>query len=266
MTTGPRGVLHDIPYYSIIGMAHGWFRAMDFRFHVTGQENIPRTGGAVLAVNHISYVDFIMAGYGARWSKRLVRFMAKRETFDHKLTGPLMRSLHHIEVDRAEGLASYEEAVRYLRNGEIVGVFPEATISRSFLVKDLKTGAVRMAADADVPLVPMVLWGTQRLITKDHPRDFSRHKTITVTIGEPIDPQGATAAEKTKDLHRAMTAMLDQAIKAYPAEEQPPGSWWLPASYGGSAPTPEEATALDREEQRRRAEKRRAARRDDSQD
>ena len=58
----PRAVLHDIPYYSIIGMAHGWFRAMDFRFHVTGQEHIPRTGGAVLAVNHISYVDFIMAG------------------------------------------------------------------------------------------------------------------------------------------------------------------------------------------------------------
>ncbi len=254
----------DITYYSIIGAAHGWFKAMDFRFHVTGQENIPHDGGAVIAVNHISYVDFIMAGYGARWSKRLIRFMAKRETFDHKVTGPIMRNCKHISVDRSDGLASYDEAVRRLRAGDIVGVFPEATISRSFLIKDLKTGAVRMAADADVPLVPMVLWGTQRLMTKDHPRDLSRHKTITVTIGEPIDPQGATAADKTKDLHRAMSSMLDKAISEYPADEQPPGSWWLPASYGGSAPTPEEATAMDREEMRLRAEKRRAAKKAES--
>jgi 1-acyl-sn-glycerol-3-phosphate acyltransferase len=212
----------------------------------------------VLAINHVSYVDFIMAGYGAVPSGRLVRFMAKRETFDHKVSGPLMRSLRHISVDRADGQASYDEAVRYLRRGEVVGVFPEATISRSFEIKELKTGAVRMAADAGVPLVPMVLWGTQRLMTKDHPRDLGRHKTISVTIGEPISPEGATPVEKTAELRRAMAAMLDKAIADYPAEEQPPGSWWLPARHGGSAPTPEEAKRLDEEEQARRAEKRRA--------
>ena len=252
--------MKDAPYMTIIGLGRIWFRAMDFRFRVTGQENIPRTGGAVLAINHISYVDFIMAGYGARWSKRLARFMAKKEVFDHRVTGPIMRSLRHISVDRADGQASYDEAVRYLREGEIVGVFPEATISRSFLVKELKTGAVRMAAEADVPLVPMIVWGTQRLLTKDHPKDFSRHKTITVTIGEPLDPQGATAHEKTQELHKAMSAMLDKAITEYPPEEQPPGSWWLPASYGGSAPTPEEAKRLDQEELERRAEKARLRR------
>ena len=115
-----------------------------------------------------------------------------------------------------------------------------------------------MAADADVPLVPLILWGTQRLMTKDHPRDLSRHKTITVTIGEPFRPEGATAVEKTKELHEHMSAMLDKAIREYPADEQPPGSWWLPASYGGSAPTPERAKEIDREELKRRAEKRRA--------
>ena len=219
-------------------------RRMDFRFQVTGQEHIPRTGGAVLAINHVSYVDFIMAGYGARWSKRLVRFMAKRETFDHQVTGPLMRSCHHISVDRADGSASYDEAVRYLRDGEVVGIFPEATISRSFLIKELKTGAVRMAADADVPLVPMVLWGTQRLITKDHPRDFSRAQDDHGHDRRAARPAGRDRrATKTAELHAAMTAMLDKAIRAYPAEEQPPGSWWLPASYGGSAPTPERGEA-----------------------
>ena len=251
----------DLPYYTMIGLGHTWFTVMDFRFRISGQEHVPRTGGAVLAINHISYVDFLMAGYGARASKRLTRFMAKREAFDHPVTGPLMRGCGHISVDRADGQGSYDEAVRRLRAGEVVGVFPEATISRSFLIKELKTGAVRMAAAAEVPLVPVVLWGTQRLYTKDHPRDFSRGKTISVTLGAPLDPTGGTAVERTAVLRETMGTMLDVAIRAYPPEEQPPGSWWLPAAYGGSAPTPEEATALDREELRRRAEKRRAARR-----
>jgi 1-acyl-sn-glycerol-3-phosphate acyltransferase len=260
VTAGGTRVPHDIPYNLIIGAGHTWFRIADFRFVVTGQEHVPQRDGAVLAINHISYVDFIMAGYGARWSKRLIRFMAKQETFDHPVSGPVMRSLRHISVNRQDGQASYDEAVRYLREGEIVGVFPEATISRSFLIKDLKTGAVRMAAEAGVPLVPVILWGTQRLMTKDHPRDFSRHKTISVSMGEPIDPTGASAVEKTAELREAMSTMLDTAIRAYPEDEQPPGSWWLPAAYGGSAPTPEEAKQLDAEELRRRAEKRAARR------
>jgi len=248
----------DLTYGAIIALGKTWFKAMDFQWRFTGSENIPREGGVVLAVNHISYVDFLMAGYGTLPSGRLTRFMAKRETFDHKITGPIMRNCKHISVDRADGQASYDEAVRYLRNGEVVGVFPEATISRSFEIKELKTGAVRMAADADVPLVPLILWGTQRLMTKDHPRDFGRHKTITVTIGEPISPQGANAVEKTAELRTAMAAMLDKAIAEYPAEEQPPGSWWLPARHGGSAPTPEEAKRLDEAELAERAAKRRA--------
>jgi 1-acyl-sn-glycerol-3-phosphate acyltransferase len=247
----------DLTYHTIIGLGRTWFKVMDFRWRITGEHHIPREGGAVLAINHISYVDFLMAGYGALPSGRLTRFMAKKETFDHRVTGPIMRNCKHISVDRGSGQASYDQAVDYLRRGEVVGVFPEATISRSFLIKELKTGAVRMASDADVPLVPLILWGTQRLITKDHPRDFSRHKTISVAIGEPISPQGATVADKTAELRSEMARMLDQAIKDYPAEEQPPGCWWLPESYGGSAPTPEEAARLDREELERRAAKKR---------
>jgi 1-acyl-sn-glycerol-3-phosphate acyltransferase len=250
----------DLPYHAVVGAARAWFALSDFRFRLTGAEHVPRTGGAVLAINHISYVDFIMAGYGAQRAGRLVRYMAKRETFDHPVTGPMMRSLKHISVDRSDGQHSYEVALRYLRDGEVVGVFPEATISRSFLVKHLKSGAVRMALDAEVPLVPLVLWGTQRLYTKDHPRDFSRHKTISVTIGEPIDPHGTSPVRKTAELQDAMTAMLDRTIREYPADEQPPGAWWLPAAYGGSAPTPERAVELDREEMRQRAAQRRAAR------
>ena len=252
--------MRDITYPPIIATAKIGFRALGLRFAMTGTEHVPRTGGALLALNHISYVDFVLGGFSTQPSKRLVRFMSKRELFDHRWTGPLMRSLHHISVDRADGIASYDEGVRYLRMGEIVGIFPEATISRSFELKEFKTGATRMAAAAGVPLVPAILWGTQRMKTKGHPQDFSRGKTIAITVGEPLHPTGASPAAETAELKARMAALLDRTIRDYPADEQPPGSWWLPAAYGGSAPTMEEAATLDAEEKRERAKARSAKR------
>lgn len=248
----------DLTYPPIIVTAKIGFRALGLRFQLSGTEHIPRKGGALLALNHISYVDFILGGFAAQPSKRLVRFMAKRETFDHPVSGPIMRSLHHISVDREDGVHSMHEAVDYLRRGEVVGIFPEATISRSFEIKDLKSGAVRIAAEAGVPLVPVVLWGTQRMFTKDHPRDLSRGKTIAIRVGEPLHPAGSNAAAETAELESRLQGLLDEAIRGYPADEQPPGSWWLPEAYGGTAPGPEEAARLDAEERARRIARRRA--------
>jgi len=247
----------DITYPPIILTAKTAFRLLGQRFVMNGTEHVPRKGGVLLAVNHIGYADFIYGGLAANPSGRKVRFMAKREIFDNTVGGLVMRSMHHIEVDRGEGLASYDKAVEYLRAGEAVGIFPEATISRAFVLKEFKTGAVRIAADAGVPLVPVVLWGTQRIITKDNPRDLSRGKTIAITVGEPLHPVGADPVADNAELHKVMSSMLDETIRIYPADEQPPGSWWLPAEYGGSAPTLEEAVRLDAEEKRRRAERRR---------
>ena len=247
--------MRDYTYPPIIITAKVLFKALGLRFQLRGTENVPRTGGALLALNHISYVDFVLGGVAAQPSGRLVRFMAKREIFDHPVAGPVMRSLHHISVDRADGIASYDEGVRYLHEGQVVGIFPEATISRSFELKEFKTGATRLAAAAGVPLVPVVLWGTQRLKTKDHPQDLSRGKTIAISVGQPMHPDGSSPIGETAELKARMGALLDETIRAYPAEEQPPGSWWLPASYGGGAPTPDEALRLDAEERRRRAER-----------
>jgi 1-acyl-sn-glycerol-3-phosphate acyltransferase len=248
--------VRDLTYPSVIAAGKLSFRLLGIRFQMRGTERVPCSGGALLALNHISYVDFVLGGYAALPSRRLVRFMAKREIFDTPIAGSLMRSMHHIRVDRADGVSSYHQAVRYLRQGEVVGIFPEATISRSFEIKELKTGAVRIAAEAGVPLVPVVLWGTQRLFTKDHPRDLARGKTIAISVGEPLHPSGADPTADTAALRESMSELLVDAIRGYPAEEQPPGAWWLPAAYGGSAPTPEEARRLDLEERRRRAERR----------
>src|SRR5690606_29896634 len=142
-------------------------------------------------------------------------------------------------VDRDNGQQSYDDAVRYARDGEIVGIFPEATISRSFEIKELKTGAVRLAAEAGVPLIPMVTWGTQLLKTKDHPSALlGRGKTIGLHVGEPLEVTGEDPVAETKQLREAMSALLDRAIETYPL--RPEGQWWAPARHGGTAPTLEE--------------------------
>ena len=248
--------MRDLTYPPIIATALSAFKVLGQRFQMTGTEHVPRSGGVLLAYNHIGYTDFVYGGFAARPSGRLVRFMAKRELFDHKMTGPLMRSLHHIEVDRGEGIASFHTAVEYLRAGEAVGIFPEATISRAMELKEFKTGAVRIAAEAGVPIVPVILWGTQRMMTKDHPKDFSRGKTIAITVGEPMHPTGKNSVAETAELKARMSAMLDETIASYPADEQPPGSWWVPARLGGTAPTLEEAARLDMEEKRERVRRR----------
>lgn len=245
----------ELVYPPVITFARGVFALQGLRFSLRGTEHVPRTGGAVMAINHIGYMDFTYAGLAARPAGRLVRFMAKQEVFDHKVSGPLMRGMHHIPVDREAGAGSYRHAVEALRDGEIVGVFPEATISRSFELKDFKAGAVRMAAEAGVPLLPTVIWGSQRVWTKGHPKRLGRTRVpITIMVGEPmtVDPT-ADAVAATADLHARMERMLREAQETY--VDRPAGSadaWWLPARLGGTAPTPDEALALDRDERRQR--------------
>ncbi len=250
--------MRDLIYPPIVVAAKTGFRVLGNRFQMSGTEHVPTSGGVLLAYNHIGYVDFVYGGLAAHPSKRLVRFMGKKELFDHKITGPIMRGCHHIEVDRGAGIRSSEVAQDYLEAGEAVGIFPEATISRAMELKTFKTGAVRIAAAAGVPLVPVVLWGTQRLMTKDHPRDFSRGKTISITVGEPLHPTGTDPTAETAELHAVMASLLDRTIAAYPAAEQPPGSWWLPRRHGGSAPTLAEAAELDAAERAERIARRRA--------
>lgn len=249
----------DISYPVVIAVAKSWFKLGDIDIRMSGIENIPEKGGVLLAVNHLSFVDYLMAGYPGVQRGRLTRFMAKKEVFDHPVGGPVMRSFHHIAIDRSSGQGGIDEAVRYLHDGECVGIFPEGTISRSLELQPLKTGAVRIAQEAGVPLVPIVLWGTQRFLTKGKPRDFKRHKTVGIEVGEPMHPKPEDNANTlTKELQTRMEAMLDRLILAHPEKEQPPGSWWLPARYGGSAPTLEEAAALYAEERRLRAERKAA--------
>ena len=235
-------------YPPVVALAKTWFKAMGVTVTVVGGEHIPRTGPVVLASNHVSYLDFIFAGWGAQPSKRLTRFMAKEAVFRHKVSGPLMRGMKHIPVDREAGSASFREALKALKADQVIGVFPEATISRSFTVKEIKSGAVRMAVATKAPLIPVAVWGGQRLWTKGRERTLLKRRVpILVYVGEPMHPQrGDDPNELTETLRTRMQELLDRAQRDYPAEPSgPEDRWWLPAHLGGTAPTPEEATRLD---------------------
>lgn len=240
-------------YSSVIGFARGVFAMQGLKFTILGEDNVPRSGGAVMAVNHTGYFDFAYAGLAAQGSGRLVRFMAKDGVFSHPVSGPLMRGMHHIPVDRTAGASSYAAALDALRGGEIVGVFPEATISRSFELKEFKTGAARMAAEAGVPILPVVIWGSQRVWSKGLPRRLGRTNVpILITVGEPVPaPADADPEEVTARYKAVMADLLDTAQAAYEPLTGPDLKY-LPARLGGTAPTLAEATRLDEEDARER--------------
>jgi 1-acyl-sn-glycerol-3-phosphate acyltransferase len=228
-------------------------RAIGTRITYHGLENIPAHGGAVIAINHTSYIDWAPSALAAYHRHRRLRFMIKSEMQDVKVVNFLIKHSGTIPVDRDAGGDAYAVAVDRLRAGEIVGVYPEATISRSFELKEFKSGAARMAREAAVPIVPMIVWGAQRMWTKDHPRNMGRKKIpITVAVGSPLDAAD-TSDETSAAMREAMTKVLHKAQENYP---HPQGAYWVPRRLGGSAPTIDEAKALEDAELAERARKR----------
>ncbi|HET9877334.1 MAG TPA: lysophospholipid acyltransferase family protein [Mycobacterium sp.] len=224
------------------------------RITFQGLEHIPQAGGAVIAINHTSYLDFMPAALAAYHRGRRMRFMIKAEMQQVKVVDFLIKHTGTIPVDRRAGADAYQLAVVALRAGEVVGVYPEATISRSFELKEFKSGAARMALAAQVPIVPLIVWGAHRLWTKDHPRaSLMRSKMpITVAVGPAVAPAGDPAALDAA-LRAEMAELLQRVQQDYP---HPKGAYWVPRRMGGGAPTPAEAKVLDEEELAERARKR----------
>jgi len=227
-------------------------RAIGTRITYLGLENIPAHGGAVVAINHTSYLDWYPAALAAYQVKRRLRFMIKSEMQQVKGVNFLIKHSKTIPVDRDAGGEAYAVAIERLLAGELVAVYPEATISRSFELKEFKSGAARMARDAQVPILPMIVWGTQRMWTKDHPRNMGRKKIpVTVAVGPPVYA-AATVDETSAAMRDAMNRLLHRVQQDYP---HPAGAYWVPHRLGGSAPTMDEAKAMEEAELAERARK-----------
>jgi 1-acyl-sn-glycerol-3-phosphate acyltransferase len=175
-------------YRSVIGLALATFRVMDWKVFIEGSENVPLDGPAVIASNHLSHLDFLFVGLAAYQRRRLVRFMAIRSAFDHPVSGPLLRGMHHIPVDREHDPArALDASIEALRHGEVVGLHPEGQIRRSLIRPQGKTGAVRMSLESGAPLIPAAVWGTQPFFRpKGRPR-FPRHAVVSVRLGQALE-------------------------------------------------------------------------------
>jgi 1-acyl-sn-glycerol-3-phosphate acyltransferase len=228
----------DLVYPPVIVFIKSLWKYLDLRFTFSGDENIPQEGGAILAMNHIGYLDFAIVGTGVLPKKRYVRFMAKKEIFDNKIAGPLMRGMHHISVDRGNGSASFVAALRALRKGEIVGIFPEGTISTSFEIKALKSGAVRLAMSAGVPVIPTIVWGSQRVWTKGVKKNLTRQSVpITVAFSQPLYfAKDSDVEAGEKQLRDVLISALHKVQEEYPDNHK--GQRWAPVRLGGTAPAP----------------------------
>jgi 1-acyl-sn-glycerol-3-phosphate acyltransferase len=254
----------DRVYRVVVRVALFVLRVMRWDPDVGGLEHIPKQGPALIASNHIGLVDWIFLGRAVVPLGRLVRFMAMKEAFDHWLSGPLLRAMRHLPVDR---FGSPEDAiapaVQALRQGELVGIFPEGAMSRSFMPAQARTGAARIAMEAGAPLIPAAVWGSHRILTTKHLRGLLQPGiAVTIRFGPPVAYRaGEDPDAVTERLMADIRELVDQAVAQYP--QQPRSAkdrWWLPAHRGGSAVSVEESQRLaDQRRLRRQAEGRRQA-------
>jgi len=251
----------DPIYGAALGVGLPLMKLLRVKPTVSGIEHVPDKGGAVLAITHFGYMDFVLAEWTVwRRNRRHVRFMATKAAFDKPVVGALMRGMRHISVDMTAGAEAYRNAVDALRDGEMLGVFPEGGVNASYTVRELKTGAVRMAAEAGVPIIPLAVWGGHRLITKTAKSSFAKKFGLPVSFafGAPIVVGEADdAAAVTVRLHDILQGLVDGLQASYPVDGT--GQDWQPAHLGGTAPTPEEAAAVEAARQERKRAERAAA-------
>lgn len=230
-------------------------RALGIQVVGTGAEHVPTSGPVVLAATHVSYPDFVFVQDGARSSGRHVRFMTRHDVWHVPLVGRAMSAMRHVPVDREAPAGAYVAARRLLREGEAVCAFPEAGISYSYTVRSLMRGVASLARETGAPVVPVALWGSQRVYSVGVPDERGREPRPDLTRGRRVDvgfgPPLAVGPDEdvtawTHRLGAVLTAQLEE-LQRLPHHRPRPGEHapWYPAHLGGHAPTRAEAAHLD---------------------
>ena len=201
------------------------------RFDLTGVEHIPSKGPVLLAANHRSYFDVAALALVAARLGRPVRFLGKKEIFDAPVVGTIARAVGGIPVDRGSGsdrpLRAAEAA---LRAGEVVIVLPQGTIPRGEAFFDPilkgKTGTARLAAATGAVVVPIGLWGTEKVWARSaRTPDFTlvRHPPrVTIRVGQPLELSGTDAVADTAAIMAAISALLpeESRVRHEPTAEE----------------------------------------------
>jgi 1-acyl-sn-glycerol-3-phosphate acyltransferase len=242
-------------YRSVNLIGRTALRALGVDLRWSGIEHVPRTGPVILASTHGSYPDFVFIERAALTRGRFVRFMTRHDVWNQRLVGAAMTGMGHIPVDRQVPLAAYLRARALLRAGDAVGVFPEAGISYSYTVRSLMPGVAALARETGAPVVPLAVWGAQRIWSVGRPDEHGREPRPDLTRGRRVDVAFGPAfsvrpeenlREATEALGHRLTELLD-GLQALPHHQPAPGESppWHPAHLGGSAPSRREALDLD---------------------
>jgi len=201
------------------------------RWTIEGGHRIPVRGPVILASNHVSYLDPLVVAYVADRRHRKVRFLAKAELFDKRGFGPLLRQIHQIPVQRDSSSAagSLEYAIEALGRGECVAVFPEGTISLDLEPMAGKSGTARLAAATGVPVTPVGLWGTHRVLFKGRKPNWRWGVAETVVVGPPVRVGPDEDVHEATD--RVMEAVVSCVARARELYPQHPAAndddWWV---------------------------------------
>ena len=185
--------------------------AIDLSFHpwVEGKENIPETGAAILASNHLSFSDSIFLPVVV---DRKITFLAKAEYFmgtglKGRATAAFFKSAGQVPVDRTGGnaaSAAIATGVRILRDGNLLGIYPEGTRSPDGRLYRGKTGVARMALEAQVPVIPIAMMNTEKVqpIGRSRP---NFNVDIGIKIGKPLDFSRYYGMEEDRFVLRSLT-------------------------------------------------------------
>jgi 1-acyl-sn-glycerol-3-phosphate acyltransferase len=241
----------DPVYRFVNGVGRLALRALAIDVRWSGVENVPLEGPVVLAATHVSYPDFVFIEKAAVTRGRLVRFMARHDVWEVPAVPWFMDRMRHIPVDRQAPAHAYLRARSLLRRGEAVGAFPEAGVSFSFTVRPLMRGLVALAQETGAPVVPVGVWGTQRIFSVGDPAppiDWTRGRRVDLAFGAPlyVGP-GDDLTERTRELGHVLTDLLE-GLQRMPEHRPRPGevASWYPAHLGGQAPSRRDAVLLDK--------------------
>lgn len=201
-----------------------WMAAW-FRWHIEGSENIPRRGPALLAFNHISFLDPFAAAYVVDLAGRRPRFLAKAELFEDKRIAWIIKGAKQIPVHRGTAAApmALDQAIEALRQGETIVIFPEGTITSDPDLNPMpaKTGLARLALAAGAPVIPAAVWGTANVWPKGFAKRWWPPKQdVCVRIGTPLPFSGdkdspadwQSAGIQVMDEIRRLVASLRPAV------------------------------------------------------
>jgi 1-acyl-sn-glycerol-3-phosphate acyltransferase len=218
------------PWYQAIRWTVFPLLRLWFRWRFEGLETIPATGPVLIACNHASYLDPLVNSYAVVRVRRRPRFLAKQELFSAPGIKWAMRGTGQIPVARGtRDRSSLDRAEQALAGGEVVVVYPEGTVTKreDGLPMDGKTGTVRLALAAGVPIVPMVSWGSAPVWQKSGPGSLRPGRPVWVRVGDPITLEGDASAIDDHEAVLALTAQLMEVLTqlAVDLRDRYPAAW-----------------------------------------